>query len=482
MDIVSGLAARFNLDIATFIKVSVLAFIWVTYLWDEYLSYRQYLVYKRTTSVPPQLAGVMDQTSLIKSRDYSLDKNKFGFVHGIWEQLLTTAIIYFDGTYYLWTFAKHALGLVTVEYRTEIMTTLAFTFLGSIISEVISLPWTIYSNFVLEEKHGFNKYTARFFAVDKIKKFVIGQLIALPLLAAFVKIMMIGGDYFFVYLWIFLLVVSMLLLTIYPDFIAPLFDKFVPLSEGPLKTEIEALAESVEFPLTNIYVVEGSKRSSHSNAYFFGFYKNKRIVLFDTLIENYVASDTTEKKEEKEGEESTSEATSESTSDGRTSEDEPKKKENDGKGCKNSEIVAILAHELGHWKHCHMWKNLFIVEVNLLLCFSVFATLYKNTHIYAAFGFTDERPLFIGLLIIFQFIFLPYNELLSFLVICFSRQMEYQADQFAKSLRKAADLRSALVKIYKDNLSFPVYDSLYSQWKHSHPTLIQRIDALGKIE
>lgn len=405
------------------VKISVLTFLTLTFLWDVYLSYRQYLVLQRTTNVPVQLSGVLDQKSLEKSRNYSIDKMKFGIIMGTWEQILTTIIIYFDLTYLLWKMSKNLLSSVTDVYNTEIMTTLVFVLIGSIISEIISLPWSIYSNFVIEERHGFNKYTASFYAVDKIKKLIIGQLIMLPLLAGTVKIIHAGGDYFFLYLWVFCLVISLLLLTIYPDFIAPLFDKFVPLQEGELKSQIDALASSIDFPLTKIYVVEGSKRSSHSNAYLYGFHKNKRIVLFDTLIQNYKSPNASTKDEAQIENESTPKEDAPSVTEQLAKDSDEDEK---SKGCSNNEVVAILAHELGHWKMNHTLKNLVIVEVNLLLCFSVFAFLYKLDIIYSAFGFVDEKPLFIGLLIIFQFIFGPYNEILSFLVICLSRKFEYE--------------------------------------------------------
>jgi len=189
------------------------------------------------------------------------------------------------------------------------------------------------------------------------------------------------------------------LLTIYPDFIAPLFDKYTPLPEGDLKTRIEDLASSISYPLTKIYVVEGSKRSSHSNAYLYGFFKNKRIVLFDTLLEDY---NPLLKPAETNSEETTATGTSDE-SEKITNADEVKEKKR-STGCKTPEVVAVLAHELGHWKHSHVLKNFVISQVNLLICFVCFSLLYKSDVLYNAFGF-NTKPTFIGLLIIFQFIF-----------------------------------------------------------------------------
>ncbi|XP_005309438.1 CAAX prenyl protease 1 homolog isoform X2 [Terrapene carolina triunguis] len=251
------------------------------------------------------------------------------------------------------------------------------------------------------------------------------------------------------------------LVTIYADYIAPLFDKFIPLPEGELKQAIEMMAKSIDFPLTKVYVVEGSKRSSHSNAYFYGFFKNKRIVLFDTLLEDYSALN----KEHPEGEDG-------------EDDDTKSKVKNKKQGCKNEEVLAVLGHELGHWKLGHTIKNIVISQMNSFLCFFLFAVLIGQKELFAAFGFYETQPTLIGLMIIFQFIFSPYNEVLSFCLTVLSRRFEFQADAFAKELGKAKDLYSALIKLNKDNLGFPVSDWIFSMWHYSHPPLLERLQAL----
>uniref|UniRef100_A0A9L0RED5 CAAX prenyl protease n=1 Tax=Equus caballus TaxID=9796 RepID=A0A9L0RED5_HORSE len=259
------------------------------------------------------------------------------------------------------------------------------------------------------------------------------------------------------------------LVTIYADYIAPLFDKFTPLPEGKLKQEIEVMAKSIDFPLTKVYVVEGSKRSSHSNAYFYGFFKNKRIVLFDTLLEEYSVLNRDIQEE----------SGMEPRSDGEGDSEEIKAKVKSKKqGCKNEEVLAVLGHELGHWKLGHTVKNIIISQMNSFLCFFLFAVLIGRKELFAAFGFYDSQPTLIGLLIIFQFIFSPYNEVLSFCLTVLSRRFEFQADAFAKKLGKAKDLYSALIKLNKDNLGFPVSDWLFSMWHYSHPPLLERLQAL----
>ncbi|XP_031634815.1 CAAX prenyl protease 1 homolog isoform X2 [Contarinia nasturtii] len=284
------------------------------------------------------------------------------------------------------------------------------------------------------------------------------------------------------------------LMTLYPVFIAPLFDKYSPLEVGPLRTSIEELAAKLKFPLAQLYVVEGSKRSAHSNAYFYGLWGSKRIVLFDTLLVNKGKTQTTE------GVDNTNETeklTDDEHSKSRTllkqtlrAESEEKEtenfkenyNENVGKGCKDEEVLAVLAHELGHWKLGHVTKNIIFMQFHLLLMFVTFAYLFKYDPLYRAVGFrVGERPVLVGLLLIVSYVLGPYNALINFLMTIVSRTFEYQADAFANDLGYSKELAKALIKLNIDNLGFPVYDWMYSAWNHSHPTLLQRIDRLKDI-
>ncbi|XP_067145248.1 CAAX prenyl protease 1 homolog isoform X2 [Centruroides vittatus] len=451
--IISRLESLGRFFTARGIFICVLGFNWLVYLWETYLSARQYRVYKNAASVPPELIGIMDQTTFNKARAYHLDTAKFSFFCSLVKQFVTTAVLIFEVNYHIWYLSGKTIAHFGYGSEYEITQTLVFVFLASCLNFIIDLPFSAYGNFVIEERHGFNKLTPTFFITDKLKKFLVIMMIALPVSACVVQIVKMGGDYFFLYLWLFSVAVTLILVTVYLDYIAPLFDKYEPLSEGKLKSDIEELSASINFPLKKIYVIEGSKRSAHSNAFFYGFYKNKRIVLFDTLIKDY------ESKEDKEHSDN----------------------QNKG-GCNNDEILAVLGHELGHWKLNHNLKNIVIAQVNLLICFSVFALLFKKKVLYAAFGFHTEQPIMIGLLIIILYILAPYDEIHSFLNTALSRHFEYQADAFAKSMNKAADLRGALIKLNKDNLGFPLNDSWYSTWHHSHPSLLERIRALGKID
>ncbi|XP_017588404.1 PREDICTED: lysine-specific histone demethylase 1A isoform X2 [Corvus brachyrhynchos] len=288
----------------------------------------------------------MDSETFEKSRLYQLDKSTFSFWSGLYSEVEGTMILLCGGIPFLWKLSGQISGRAGFGPEYEIVQSLVFLLLATLFSAVTGLPWSLYNTFVIEEKHGFNQQTLGFFFKDAVKKFVVTQCILLPVTSLLLYIIKIGGDYFFIYAWLFTLVVSLVLVTIYADYIAPLFDKFIPLPEGELKQQIETMAKSIDFPLTKVYVVEGSKRSSHSNAYFYGFFKNKRIVLFDTLLEDYSALN----KEPAEGEDGENEETKSKT-------------KNKKQGCKNEEVLAVLGHELGHWKLGHTVKNIIISQV-----------------------------------------------------------------------------------------------------------------------
>lgn len=469
----------------------VLSFSWIIFLWGCYLSYRQYRVYVRSKKVPDELTEHLDQETMDKARLYSIDKARYGLVYSIWSQLITTALFVFNAIPYGWNLSGQLLLLVGIKTVTEIPQTLAFLIISSLFSLLLDLPWNIYYTFVLEAKHGFNKYTFGFYLADKLKKFFVLNAISLPITAAAIQIITIGGPYFFIYLWAFCSFVVLLLATIYPDYIAPLFDKYVPLPDSSIKTKIEDLASTLKYPLRQIYIVEGSKRSSHSNAYLYGMFNRKKIVLFDTLIDRSVLDlsnifQTTKYKESSEKdkpEEDKQKLLNENEqSDGGDANKSSEKEQSKVEGCNEEEILAVLAHELGHWKLNHILKNMFISEINMLIIFFLFAMLHRDPEIYMAFGFFDQMPIFIGLLIIFEYIFSPYNEICSFFMTCLSRRFEFQADAFGKQLGRAEHLKKALIKLNKTNLSFPINDWLYSACNHSHPPLLERINALGKTE
>lgn len=430
-------------------------------------------MYKNTKQVPVELKDVMKDDTFEKSRVYGLDKEQFAIFKAIiTDVIIVTLEFYFGLLGLVWHKSKVLTQQCNLDPNNEIHVSCVFLIVLNVVNIFKELPFKIYGTFVLEERHGFNKQTAAFFVKDQIKGFIVGQVISIPISCAVIFIVQRGGDYFFVWLWSFTGVVSLLLMTIYPVFIAPLFDKYSPLEQGKLRTSIEDLAAKLKFPLAQLYVVEGSKRSAHSNAYFYGLWGSKRIVLFDTLLKNKGKA-----KKEEENEEKASDSETNKTDNEKADEDEkPKEAET---GCEDSEVLAVLAHELGHWKLGHVTKNIIFMQFHLFLMFAAFAYLFKYDPLYQAVGFySGERPILVGLLLIISYVLGPYNAIISFGMTIVSRAFEYQADAFAKNLGFSEELKKALIKLNIDNLGFPVYDWMYSTWNHSHPTLLQRMDRL----
>ncbi|KAG0242743.1 peptidase family M48-domain-containing protein [Mortierella sp. GBAus27b] len=413
-------------------KECVLGFMYTVFLWEEYLRYRHYRNL-RSEVRPKALQEYVTEEEFLKAQAYGLDKTRFGFVESVFGQVNSTLTIVLDFLPWLWGFSGAVLFKLTgygSEY--EISQSVIFFALLTIFSTIISLPFTLYSTFVIEERHGFNKQTLRLFFSDLIKGHLVGGAIGMPFLAGFLKIIKIGGENFYLYVWLFMVAFQLIMVSIYPTLIQPLFNKFEPLPEGELRTMIEALASRIQFPLTKLFVIDGSKRSGHSNAYFYGFFKNKRIVLFDTLMEH---SD-------------------------------------------NNEICAVLAHELGHWACNHTLKMLAFGQVQLFAIFYLFSQFVNNKDMYISFGFMDAMPTLIGF-ILFNYLYSPVESVIGFITNMISRRYEFQADAFARNLGYAASLASGLIKLQLKNLGTMNPDWLHSMYHRSHPELIERLNAIN---
>ncbi|CAH8438293.1 unnamed protein product [Dicrocoelium dendriticum] len=329
-----------------------LCFLWLVYLWETYLDYRQYMTVKNTHHPPPELSEWIDNAEFQRSRAYTQDKSIFSFTHDLYDVIETTLILYFSVIPWLWSkvtqdsiainsFIKWSLGIdLGINSDSEIICSLVFLFYVTIYKFFQSLPWSLYFNFVIEARHGFNNQTLYFFFKDRIKATLLSIAIGFPLSSALIWIIKFGGRHFYIYAYIFALVVTLLMMFVYPEFIAPLFDRYAPLPDGSLRNKIEALAARINFPLKKLLVVEGSKRSAHSNAYFYGFGKNKRIVLYDTLMRGFKFPET-------------------GTSSPQIHSDEQDKVPI--RGCAlDEEVVAVLGHELGHWKYGHTIVHLLV--------------------------------------------------------------------------------------------------------------------------
>lgn len=246
------------------------------------------------------------------------------------------------------------------------------------------------------------------------------------------KIIQVTGDKFFLWVWAFTMGVQLLAVTIYPILIVPLFNKLTPLEPGELKEKVEALASKLKFPLAELQVIDGSKRSAHSNAYFTGLPWKKKIVIYDTLIDKSSVP----------------------------------------------EVEAILAHELGHWKMGHTSKLLGISSAHLLWVFALFRVFINNRSLYESFGFYKEQPIMIGF-ILFNEVLSPTDSVIKLLMNILTRKFEFEADAFSHKLGYAQSLASALIKLQVQNLSSMDADYLYSSYHYSHPILTERLKAVG---
>ncbi|KAF8652934.1 hypothetical protein HU200_062363 [Digitaria exilis] len=332
----------------------------LTYIFETYLDIRQHRPLKLPT-LPKPLLGVISDEKFKRSRDYRLHRSYFHFFHEAVTILMHTAILYFRVLPWFWKKSGELVKIVGLNAENEIIHTLAFLAGAAIWLQIIGLSFSLYSTFVIEAQHGFNKQTIWLFIRDMVKEIMLSMILGPPIVAAIIYIIQIGGHYVAIYLWGFTFVLAVLMMTIYPIVIAPLFNKFTPLPEGVLKDKIEKLAASLKFPLKKLFVVDGSTRSSHSNAYMYGFFKNKRIVLYDTLIQQ----------------------------------------------CSNEDvIVSVIAHELGHWKLNHTIYFFVAVQLLMFLQFGGYTLTRNSKDLFRSFGFND-KPKIIGL-IIFQVSFYSF--------------------------------------------------------------------------
>ncbi|KAJ2994140.1 CAAX prenyl protease 1 [Globomyces sp. JEL0801] len=405
-------------------KTYAIYFMMIVYVWETYLDIRQHLRLKLKT-LPKALNGIIEKATFEKSSAYGLDKSSFHFVSAFINQVQGIAILHYDFFPLVWNYSNQL--LVDFGY---IFQSILFSSILIVFFTVIGIPISLYQNFVIEARHGFNKQTYGLFFSDTIKSLLLTLGIGMPVLGLALYIIDWAGDNFYFYVWLFLVTFQIFFMAIFPTFIQPLFNKYTALEEGSLKKKIDALAGKLKFPLTKVYVVDGSKRSGHSNAYFYGFFGNKRIVIFDTLL----------------------------------------------KQCNEEEVIAVLAHELGHWNYNHVFKRLVIAQLHIFVLFYMFSRFVNLLSIYQSFGF-ESKSVLIGFLL-FQYIYAPVESVIGFIMNIVSRSDEFQADSFAQNFGLEKNLKTGLIKIQTENLGNMNPDPLYSVWHHSHPPLIQRLAAL----
>lgn len=374
-------------------------------------------------TLPAELAWIYDETKYAKSQKYEKAKYMFWWVSSIPTFFIMLAILLHWGFGALDEFLRQF---------TDNAILLALWFFGiiSVVSTLISLPFSYYATFVLEEKFGFNKMTRKLFFTDAVKWFFLSALIWGPLLALIVWIYSAVGESFWIYAWIISVAFSLFFMMFYSSLIVPLFNKQTPLEEWKLRDAIEWFANKVGFTGTDIYVIDGSKRSSKANAYFSGFGPKKRIVLFDTLINDL----------------------------------------------STQELVAVLAHEIGHYKRKHTLQMLALSTIQTGIILYIFAlALAMPAASQALWGTTQSFHLWA---VAFGILFTPISMIFGMLTSVFSRKNEYEADAYAKENYSGKHLSNALIKLSRNNLSnlrpHPAYEFFY----YSHPTVLKRLEAL----
>ena len=374
-------------------------------------------------TVPQQFADRVELAAHQKAADYSTVRTRFGLILLAVETLVLLTYTFGGGLQALHEFWTARLD--GLYYG------VALIFSVTLISSLIDLPFSLYTQFVIEERFGFNRMTLKLFCLDLIKQTALGLVIGTPVLLAVLWLMAQMGSLWWLYVWLFWCGFNLLILFVYPTWIAPLFNKFTPLDDAPLKARIEALLARCGFATSGLFVMDGSKRSAHGNAYFTGFGKTKRIVFFDTLL-------------------------------GRL---------------QPSEVEAVLAHELGHFKHRHVIKRIAMIFALSLGFLALLGQLMTVDWFYLGLGVSAQGTalaliLFFQVVPVFTFLFTP-------LMSGLSRRHEFEADRYAAVHASAEALVQALVKLYEDNAATLTPDPVHSLFYDSHPPAALRISRLA---
>jgi len=394
----------------------------VSYLFDQAMDYLNLKAQRK--DIPEEVAGFYNQEKYVKSLEYHRELTNFGFVTAAFGFALSLFMLLFGG-----------FGLLDQWLRLYLHDTiaLALVFFGvlALFSDLLTLPFQLHSTFVIEEKYGFNKTTLKTFIADKLKGYLLGAIIGGIMLAILITLVQkIGPDF---WIW-FGLIASLFILLVnmfYTSLFLPLFNKLTPLQEGELKTAIQAFAKKVSFPLENVYIMDGSKRSKKANAFFSGIGKKKKIVLYDTLISNHSIE----------------------------------------------ELVAVLAHEVGHFKKKHIVLSYIISVVQVFFMLFVLSKMVFNENLSAALG-GGQQAIHLNL-VAFGILFSPISGITGLLMSLLSRKNEFEADAYAKEAFGGKALADALKRLSVDSLSNLYPHPAYVFVHYSHPPLLQRLKAIG---
>jgi STE24 endopeptidase len=390
----------------------------LNFFWDQFLAYLNRT--KMSPVLPKELEGIYDSAEYSRQQEYQKENSRFAMISGGFSFAIGAAILLFGGFGWLDELLRRRID-------NTILLSVAFFWIFTILSWILNIPFDWYDTFVIEQKYGFNKTTSRTFAADEVKK----TLLTLVFEGIFISILVVAYKYIKDFSWVLAWVaVSAFAITIsffYSEWIVPIFNKQTPLEEGELRSAIETFAQKVTFPVRNIYVIDGSKRSTKSNAYFTGFGKKKRVVLYDTLINDLSTEET----------------------------------------------VAILAHEIGHYKMRHVIYHMAISIATIGLIIWALSLFLDNPEIAHALGGTS--PSFHLAVVGFSLLYQPMSEILNFAAYYISRKNEYAADNFAASHGMGEALITALKTISSKALSNLTPHHFVVFWSYSHPTLLQRM-------
>ncbi len=381
-------------------------------------------------AVPQVFHEKVDLAAHQKAADYTSAKTRLSMLDGLFETLLLLAFTLGGGIQWIADFYLQTFTLPLAQGMAVIVSVL-------LLSSLLGTPFDLYRTFVIEARFGFNKMTLKLYLLDAAKGLLLGVVLGLPLLFGVLWLMERMGAAWWLYVWGVWVTFNLLLLFIYPSFIAPLFNKFTPLQDETLKTRIVTLLQKCGFTAQGLFVMDGSRRSSHGNAYFTGFGKTKRIVFFDTLLERLTPT----------------------------------------------EIEAVLAHELGHFKRRHVLKRIAFTFAMSLGFLWLLAFVMQTEWFYQGLGVTmPATSLATALALLLFFIVLPvFSFLLHPLMSYYSRKHEFEADAYAAQQTDARDLASALVKMYQDNAATLTPDPLYSTFYDTHPPALVRIARLQTL-
>jgi len=373
---------------------------------------------------PASLKDVYTQETYGKSQKYIRENTLFGLLSGAFN-LALLLIFWFAGGFNWFDFIVRSWGFASIANG------ILYTGILALGYGLLTLPFDIYGTFVIEQRYGFNRTTWRTFIADRLKGLMLAAVLGLPLLAGILALFELAGPFAWLYCWAAVTLYLLFIEFAAPRWIMPLFNKFTPLGEGELRTAILDYSGSVKFPVSNIFVMDGSRRSSKSNAFFSGFGRSKRIALFDTLIARHTVP----------------------------------------------ELVAVLAHEIGHYKKRHILWGLLLSILHSGIIFFLLSLLINTPGLYAAFYMT-QPSVYTGL-IFFGLLYTPLELVLSLLTNMLSRKYEYAANRYAA--QTVADPQSmvvALKKLSSDNLSNLTPHPLYVFLHYSHPPLLQRVQAI----